>query len=209
MKTGTEKKGKKQLSEEELIELLSPKRELDLKIQKTFEGMPEKFCVMMIEKLSEYGIINTRLFKYFTNKKMKGVYVTINKNLADLIEEFKAQDISVENTIFIDAMTIMSGGKTPAGENIHYVESPKDIVDISVLVEEAMEKIGEEKKFVILDSLSTLLVYNKPGTIEKFVHSLAAKIRAHNAQGVLILVESEKKEVISTLTQFCDKVITL
>ncbi len=200
---------RKELSEKELIELLSPRREFDLKIWKTFEEMPKKFCIMLVEKLSEYGVLNTRLVKYFVDKKMKGIYVTINKNLADLIENFNAEGIPTDNIIFIDAISRMIGDNEIRGSNFYYLDSPRDMVELSVALEKAISKIGDEERFVIIDSLTTLLVYNKEKIVEKLVHSISGKIRAWNAKGIFILMESTKKETTNTLAQFCDRVITL
>tara|TARA_Y100000310_G_C20699005_1_gene827938 strand:- start:5626 stop:6339 length:714 start_codon:yes stop_codon:yes gene_type:complete len=200
--------GKKPLSEKELIAMLSPKRGIDLKIRRTFSELPDKCTVLFIEKLSEYGILNIGLAKYFLSKGMDGVYITVNKNLANLIEKFNNEGVDISKLTFIDTITLLSGGEKLAGANFQYIGSPKDLVELSVELENAVKKLGDKNKFVIIDSLSTLLVYNKETSIEKFVHALAAKIRSWNAQGVFILVESTNKEVINTLSQFCDKVIT-
>jgi KaiC/GvpD/RAD55 family RecA-like ATPase len=199
----------KELSEKELLELLSPKREVTLKIQKTFEEMPDKFCAILLETPSKYSLLNTQLVKYFVDKKMKGTYLTVNRDLSDLIETLASEGIQTGDIIFIDAVTSLAEENKLVGSNFYYVDSPKNVTDLSVQLGQALEKLGKEKKFVIIDSISTLLVYNKEAVVERFVHSLSGKIRAHNAQGVFIVVEPCKKEIISMLTQFCDKLIEL
>lgn len=204
-----EESARRELSEKELIEMLSPKREMDLKIQKTFEELPEKFSIMLLERFSEYSIINARIVKYLTGKNMKGVYLTVNKSLADLVETFAGEEIKTGNVIFIDAITKLTGDSEVKGENFHYVDSPRDMVDISIAVENAVSKLGEGKKFVIVDSLTTLLVYNKETTVERFVHAVSGKMYSLGARTIFILMESTEEGVKNTLAQFCDKVITI
>ena len=193
----------------ELEALLDPKRTLDLQVLKTLEELPEKFCIVLVENLSNYNVINTRLAKYFVDKGMTGVYITINKNVVELTDAFKKDNIAADGIIFVDTVTRMASGREMTGDQYLYVDSPKDMLGLSVTIERAMENVTGENKFIILDSLTTMLVYNKPGAVEKFVHSLSGKIKAWNANGVFILMDTADKEIISTLAQFCDKVVTL
>jgi archaellum biogenesis ATPase FlaH len=198
-----------ELSERELIELLSPKREMDLKIQRTFDSLPQKYCIILTEKPSDYGMLTPRLVKYFVNKGMKGVYVTVNKNTADLLDAFRAENIRINNILFIDAVAGLTGVGKIEGESFNYVDSPKDIVGLSILIEKAVASIGEGKKFIIVDSVSTLFVYNKERVVERFIHSLSGKIRAWKAKGVFILAEATSEEIVNVLSQFCDRDIIL
>lgn len=200
---------RKELSEKELIDLLNPKRELDLKIHRTLGELSERFCIILVEKLSEYTLLNERLVKYFVDKNMKGIYVTVNKSAMDLVEKFGASKIAADNIVFLDAVSALSGKKEKQGPNFKYTTSPKDLVELSMALEDEVKKIGEEKKFIILDSISILLVYNKEKAVEKFVHSLARKTRSWNSQTIFLVGASTKKEIIDMLAQFCDSAIVL
>lgn len=201
----------RELSEKELFEMLSPKREIDLKIKKTFEesDLPERFSIILVESLADYVLINPRLVKYFLERKIRGVYVTVNKGLAALIETLESEGIQTDSVEFIDVITRMAGNPEVNGKNFHYIDSPKDLVALSVTLEKVIRKLGGGKKFIVIDSLTTLLVYNREGVVEKFVHSLSGKIKSWNAQGVFILMDSTREEVANTLAQFCDKVARL
>jgi KaiC/GvpD/RAD55 family RecA-like ATPase len=200
---------KKEAGEQELISLLSPERKIYQRIESSLKELGEKFCAILMEKQSDYVMINNQLLKFFLSQGGKGIYVTVNKNISDLLEKFEGTGIDTKNVVFIDAISVMGSGEKIEGKNYHYLDSPKDLVEITLEIEKAANAIGEGKKFIIIDSLSTLLVYNKEATVERFVHSLSGKIRAWNAQGVLIVVESTKNEIVNTLGQFCDKRIVI
>ena len=72
-------------------------------------------------------------------------------------------------------------------------------------MDQAVRAIPGEKKFLFFDSLSTLLIYNKPITVAKFIHFLSGKMRMWRVKGIIISLEKESdKELLSELSQFCD-----
>jgi hypothetical protein len=59
-----------------------------------------------------------------------------------------------------------------------------------------------------VDSLSTLLIYNKPDAVVKLVHSIANKVRVENVQGVFLMIKTEENlDIIKIISQFADTVI--
>jgi archaellum biogenesis ATPase FlaH len=70
-----------------------------------------------------------------------------------------------------------------------------------------MERV-KGKKFIFIDSINTLLIYNQPNTLAKFIHSILTKMRINNVSGLLISLESEtNKEVRAEIAQLCDGII--
>jgi len=114
----------------------------------------------------------------------------------------------VQNKIeFVDCISQMSGAPELEGPHYNYLESPQQLVELSVLLNKLFQKI-EGNKFLVVDSLSTLLIYNKPEAITKFVHSIANKIRTEKVLGVLLIIKTEDNmDVIKILSQFSDSVI--
>ncbi len=197
-------KNKLELSQKELETLLSPEREIRLKIEEALDSLPEDFAVAVIENASSYAKLNIEIVKYVVSKKKKLVYLTVNKNVSDLVELLKEEEIPLEGIIFIDAITGMSGGKELKGENYHYIDSPKNLTAAIIELDEIMETLSNEENYFILDSITTLLIYNQESTVEKLVHSLSSKMRQWKAHGIFILMESTKEQVENTITQFSD-----
>ena len=66
------------------------------------------------------------------------------------------------------------------------------------------------KKFLFLDSLSTLLIYNAPGSLAKFTHFLMTRVKLLGLNGVFMVVEKEIDEkLLSEIVHFSDRVIRL
>ncbi len=189
-------------------ELLSPGRNISLQILQGFEGLPKSFVVLFIVGVKEYAETIIELLRVLKRKKTKGVYLTVNKPVEDLAALFKKEKISSEGIFFIDAISALSERQTVDGKTTVFLDSPTDLIEISSAVSRqlACSKSG----FFIFDSVSTLLLYNRPQSVEKFVHLLVGKTRGEGIKGFLIIVKSkENAGIIETLTQFVDKSIEI
>ncbi len=191
--------------DEELMELLSPTRAIDLRIQRVFDELPEDGVVLLLEKTGEQALANARLARMLEKNNIPGVYVTLNKPLDALLAFFKKQKIDGKGFLFVDAITRMTNDEVLERSNFEYVDSPKNLIDLSDAIEAGIKKIKSQKKFIIFDSVNTLIVYNKPTVVEKFVHSISGKMRAWKAKGFFTMTKSAQEEVTKTIAQFCDK----
>jgi hypothetical protein len=73
-----------------------------------------------------------------------------------------------------------------------------------------MSAIPSKNKSLFVDSISTLLIYNRAETVSKFLHFLTGKIRVLNLNGVLLSTEKElDPEFADQLEQFVDKTVDL
>ena len=63
---------------------------------------------------------------------------------------------------------------------------------------------------LVLDFISTLLIYNDKSSTEKFVHTLIGKTNANKSSALLLTSDAKQNEVITkTIAQFVDKTIAL
>ena len=107
--------------------------------------------------------------------------------------------------IFIDAVTQTSGGEIERTDSCLFIGSPEKLSDISVAMDQAVRSLPSKDRFVFFDSLNVLLMFNHVGTVGRFIHFLAGKMRAWRVKGIIVSLEKEKnKELIEELSQFCD-----
>ena len=116
--------------------------------------------------------------------------------------------VNTDKLYFIDCITKKFGGKEQKIKNCVFVDSPENLTDISLELHQSMQ--NSSRKFMFVDSLSTLAVYNNPEMILRFIHYLTGKIRIWGLSGVLIALNEETdKKIIAEMTQFCDKIIRI
>jgi hypothetical protein len=131
-------------------------------------------------------------------------YVTLNDPYETITQKLGE---AAGNILFIDCVT--STIKPPAPkEGVMFVSSPRALTEISLSVKKAIkeEKVG----LTVLDSISALMVYEKPVGVLKFVHSLILTCREGNMSIIfVILKEDVDVSMLKDLTMFVDKVVEI
>jgi len=144
-----------------------------------------------------------------SEQKIPGVYVTLNKPFDVMRRLLKQNKIDARLIIFIDGITKVSGNKKRV-KNCLFIGSPEKLSDISVAMDQAVKALPTKDKFIFFDSINTLGVFNKPGTVARFVYFLASKIREWKIKGIIISIKKGSDEsLINELVQFCDVQIDL
>lgn len=132
-------------------------------------------------------------------------YVSLNRPYTSLLSVFESEGIDASKIHFIDAITRTAKIPEECSE-CDFVSSPGALTELSVSVSNAIE--GGEYKFIIFDSLSTLLVYESDTTIAKFVHFLMAKVRVAGCSALFTCLKQDYDSVlIKDINMFADKVI--
>src|SRR3989338_3992474 len=141
------------------------------------------------------------------DNQVPGVYVTLNKPYEIMQRNLQSNDIDTRLIIFIDATTRVDSGKN---ENCLFIGSPEKLSDMSVAIDQAVSSIPLKEKFIILDSLNTLGIFNKQATVARFIHFLTAKMRAWKVKGIIITLEKEvDSALMDELMQFSDAKVAI
>lgn len=165
---------------------------------------------LVLTTAKKYNEANVSLTSYMINTKgIPGVYVTLNKPYRTMKKSLE-DVVDLRMLIFIDAITKSTGGKIEKSDECLYLDSMQNLTDLGVAIDQAIRAIPSEDKFLLFDSLSTLLIYSQSGSVSKFIHFLTGKIRALGVNGILLsLVHGEEDEFLSQLSMFCDQTIYL
>jgi KaiC/GvpD/RAD55 family RecA-like ATPase len=119
--------------------------------------------------------------------------------------------------IVIDAITRFTEtdeleiSKNVPREGIFYASSPSDLSEISVLVAEALSSdLAKGEKWMVLDSITTLSIYNTTGGLLRFMQFLFRKLRVLNFDGTMMVVRDEASDsMIQSLKQYCSTIILI
>lgn len=178
------------------------------RLKEKLAEIKESYIVLLVTPTRKYQDVNLELLKYMVNeKKLSGAYITVNKPYTVMKKRLEGV-VDTRKIIFIDAVTkAVSDGRVEE-EGVLFIDSPKNLTDISIAISEAANSIPDERKFILFDTLSTLLLYNSAGTVARFTHFLIGRMRSWEAEGVLLSLEKEEGEkIISQISQFCDATI--
>jgi KaiC/GvpD/RAD55 family RecA-like ATPase len=147
------------------------------------------------------------LLRYFEAKTPRGIYVSLNKPFAVLTKAFDKAGLSTQSLFFVDAITNVPS--IEEGSTAACLGSGVDLSNLCIGISKAVSRFSEEK-FLLLDSLSTLLIYNDARAVAKFAHLLTEKMRRWGTSGSLLTVEmNTERDIVSQLAPFCDKVVKI
>lgn len=133
-------------------------------------------------------------------------YVTVSKTFDYLSKVFK-EGTRNGNIKFIDCIS-RAAGITDIPTNCTFIESPVMLEKILLEILNNFKGMKHElDKYIIIDSLSALMIYNDPEIIREFISLVMNKSRAENIHVVSILVEEEMDS--NKLIQLNDKIIVL
>lgn len=133
-------------------------------------------------------------------------FVTASDTYDHISKTFK--EISEHSNIkFIDCIS-RAAGVSELQSNCTYVESPTMLEIVSLEIMNNFRGVDDEvEKYVVIDSLSALMIYNDSEVIREFVSLLTSRTRSKNIHIVTILVEEEADS--NRLIQMNDKIVVL
>ncbi len=183
---------------------------MPVSLEKEIECLEDNPIVTVLVPNKIYAQTNVDILKCLVNeKKIPGIYITVNKPYLNMLSFLRKSGINVSRIFFIDLISKLTKEQPSRIDNCLFMESPESLTDLSIALGEAVRSIPGDK-FIFLDTLSTLLIYNKAETVTKFVHFLTSKMRSWQVKGIIIsLIKETKPELQAELAQFCDKVIDM
>lgn len=191
---------------DELMDYITKGGSLGLEIEKRLEELPSKYVAIFVVEQEKQELIVSNIVKAFVKKSIPGIFVTLNKSGADLIEMLEKNGAGCGNLFVVDAIS-KGSGKAKKSAKISYVDSPQDLTEMQAEVLDFMEIMPAGERFFVMDSLSTMLVYNAEKTVERFVHLLGGKLRANGFKVIFTIMKETRPETMDVLAQFADRVI--
>jgi hypothetical protein len=174
------------------------------KISSAIENGAE--IILVIVESKKYVKASLEIIKYLTDRA-EGVFITLNRPYSSLKRLMEKEGINTSKILFIDAITRQLGGEEIDTERCIYLNSP-DPTQMQVAIEQAMDRIFSQNRFIYLDSLSTISLYKSFETLLKFIRYITGKIRIKGFIGTIFSIEKEIDDIYySQISLMVDEVI--
>ncbi len=165
-------------------------------------------CIVLLEtsaeKAQEAGLA---VMNILTQADQKAVILSASRPCSNLLNLYQKKGIDVKKVFILCAVCQNQGVKEGGFENVIHLQNATALTNISIALNKSIELI-KGKKFIFIDSVTTMLIHNKPDTFVKFIHFILTKMRNNGIGGLLISLESEtNKDVRAEIAQLCDKVV--
>jgi len=127
-----------------------------------------------------------------------GVYVSLNKTQKSIEAIFTKEKININKVFFIDCVT-----QEKSREDVLHIR-PNDLEKLIFSINEFIKDIKGEK-FIIIDALSTLLIYNPENKVAAFVKELTEN-HSENVRIIAISPKTKGEELLEKIFNFFDEV---
>ncbi len=116
-----------------------------------------------------------------------GIYITLTKDYGEIAATMAREGVQVGSIKFIDGIAHMYGIGESQTSGVTYVSGPLALDQIFDELKKHLEG-DPSKKFVFLDSLTVILLYNALDLTKTFIKKIHALLRKHGATGIVSLV---------------------
>lgn len=159
---------------------------------------------------NNYSDLVQALFEYMHSRPEDAwIYVTITRPYETVIKQFGDFSDS-KNIKFIDCIS-RAAGISKVDPNCIFIESPTMLEKLDLEIINIFKEVVDEdtKKYLIIDSLSTLIIYNDPEIVTEFFYHLANKTRTRNIHIISLAIEEEGEidKYLNKLIYLNDKIL--
>ena len=175
-----------------------------------FESLDNNELILLVTSGEKVEEVNQDLLKYYVNEKGAiCIFTTFTKPHDVILGKLKKGKIRVEDIFFIDCATPISGPGEIHGTDKVVFCNPESLTNISIAITTAMKNMPKERdRILILDTVTTLTLYNKLNSVIKFIHFISGEIRKHKIKSLILSLDLKSNEkIISELSRFCDVTI--
>jgi len=178
------------------------------KLKEELRNLPEGMIVLLETSADRSFEISLASVSVMTNKNDNGIIVSASRPYLNLVNMYQNNDIDTGKIFVLDCISKSQNAEVEA-ENVRYVDNVSALTNISLALNDCIQTI-DGKKFIFIDSISTMLIHNKPYVFARFMHSILTKMRLNGIGGILIFLENKSnREVRAEIAQLCDKVIKI
>jgi KaiC/GvpD/RAD55 family RecA-like ATPase len=144
------------------------------------------------------------------------IVVTTRDSSRQVLDDFQAVprgDPDEEAVGIVDCVTKQQRQAPTERQHVKYASSPVDMTGIGIKFSEYVDRFSDDDpdgggSRVLLDSLSTLLMYTSEETVFRFLHVFSSRIEDANGLGVYVIESTAHHETtMNTLRPLFDGVI--
>lgn len=157
---------------------------------------------------TNYSDLVQALFERIKSKPDEAwVYVAVTKPYDTLLKQYDFLS-EIKNVRFIDCISRAAGITKPV-KNVEFIESPTMLEKLGLEIMNIFKEVDSDtKKYLVIDSLSNLIVYNDPDIVTEFFYHIINRTRAKEIHTISLAIEEEGLEnYLNRLIFLNDKIL--
>lgn len=140
---------------------------------------------------------------------MSGVYICATRSAVEVIQMFEQIGIDASQIVFIDTVSAgFIGGTEVPYPNIRFVDSPIMLESIMLQTLYHLKASENPNKFILLDSVNALSIYNEERMLAEYLHTFINTFRARQVLTAVVNVPDQTPPgVLANLDLYCTDLI--
>jgi len=131
---------------------------------------------------------------------VSGIYVSLNKTRSGVEKALQKARINTNKVFFIDCVS----SEEEKDENILYLK-PSDLDTLAYSINTFVKQI-KQRKYILIDSLATLLIYNDENKVARFVKTITEFASQKDVEVIALSQKTSGEELLKKIFNFFDKV---
>jgi archaellum biogenesis ATPase FlaH len=160
--------------------------------------------MLFVKEREKLDKLSPQLFSVIKNNGLKLIYVTASLPAKVLIE--RVEDAELEDYLIIDTVTASITDSVQNNDKNIFIRSPGNLTEISINLEDLFRK-HKNTVFVVIDSITSLMIYNSENEILRFIHFTSSIAREKKNKLVMVVLDNKglSESFLDKVRSFIDK----
>ena len=192
----------------------TPNEKIKRYLTETTKKYDEGAVILMKSPVETYFEVNVASVKSLIDNGFEGIYISFQRPFKNVSSLFEKQGIDINKLLIIDAATAFScvelQEKNPKCVSI---TSATDIDELARIIRLAFQRLNSKKRFIFIDSLSTMSLYKSSDETTKFSELLVELVKQYDAGNIILMFniaeDLSQKQFIKDIVPSVDEIIDL
>lgn len=178
-------------------------------IIKELEELRNHYSLLLISPIEELQDNINIIIEFFAKKKgFPGIYISFNRPQRGIKKSLEDAGVPVDKIFFIDCISKSLLGEMEEIKNVLHIYRPTNLTVLNMAIDKFVEEIPGEK-YLIIDALTTLFIYNKEKDVIEFIRSQIEKASKEKVKLIALIPKTKGEELTDKISVFFEKVIKL
>ena len=169
--------------------------------------------VLLESPTESYFDYNIESIYNLLNEGFKGIYVSFQRPFNNVANNFIKKGIDLNKIFIIDGATAFISEKMKKNPRCVNIRSDTGVDELAKIIQKSLEQLGSGKKFVFIDSLSTVALYKSYPEVLKLPKFLIETLKNGCCENVSlffnIAAELSKDALVESMSSYSNEFIHL
>lgn len=180
-------------------------------LQQKLSGVTGDSFLVLSVPAADAMTANVEAVRILGSEGFSGVYVALSKDYLSVSVALQKSGVDLSRIRFVDAISRMYGIAPVETEEVLYVDGPLSAEALVTGITESVRAIKSERRFVLLDSLTTILLYNSVESTVAFGTKLRQLLKREQAACIVVVayMDSANQEIIEQIADDSSEIVSV